>query len=108
MSEAKFQEMAEQGEKYAKAKATRIYLSEFRKSKKAILMSQYAVANPSSKLNQQEREAYAHSEYLELLEGLKIAVENEEAAKNELDVLKMRFEQWKENGYNKRAEMKLR
>lgn len=54
----------------AKAKADVVYLTEFRKSKKAILM-QEAQVNGLKTGQERESYAYAHSEYIELLEGLK-------------------------------------
>jgi len=62
---------------YAQAKAARVHLEQFRKSKKAILMID---AEKQGMKTGQEREAYAysHPEYLELLDGLKVAVEKEE------------------------------
>ena len=60
--------------KYAKAKANYVYLTEFRKSKKAMLM-QEAVDNGHKTGQERESYAYAHPEYLELLLGLKEAVE---------------------------------
>ena len=55
--------------KYAKAKSERVYLEEFRKSKKALLMKD-ALARGIEAANAQEREAYADIEYQELLTGL--------------------------------------
>ena len=60
--------------KFAKAKAERVYLEEYRKSLKAILMKQ----SMESAVNAQEREAYSHDDYVQLLHGLKEAVEIEE------------------------------
>ena len=60
--------------KLAKCKADRIYLEEFRKTKKAQLMATQ-IGDP---VNAQERYAYAHSEYLEVLEGLRAAIALEE------------------------------
>ena len=61
---------------YAKAKATRVHLEEFRKSKKALLMRD-AMLQGIEAANAQEREAYAHPEYVELLHGLAAAIEEE-------------------------------
>ena len=66
--------------KYAKAKAERMYLEEFRKTKKALLMKQAMEAGFESAVSQ-EREAYAHPEYQQLLQGLGIAIEQEESLK---------------------------
>ena len=49
---------------FAKAKAQRVYLEEFRKSKKALLMKD-ALAKGIEAANAQEREAYADPEYLQ-------------------------------------------
>ena len=59
---------------YAKAKADRMYLEEFRKSRKAQLM-----ANAGTEvLGKQETYAYAHADYIEILEGIREAVQKEE------------------------------
>ena len=58
----------------AKAKAERTYLIEFRKSKKAILIQQAGEGTAQSK----EAFAYSHPEYLEVLQGIRKAVEIEE------------------------------
>jgi len=63
--------------KYAKAKSERIYLDEFRRSKRALLM-QDAELHGYETSAAQERQAYSHPEYIKILEGLKIAVETEE------------------------------
>ena len=62
---------------YAKAKSERIYLEEFRKTKKALCM-QYAENNGVKTAAMQERDAYADTEYSKLLDALKHAVEEEE------------------------------
>ncbi|HHZ97174.1 MAG TPA: hypothetical protein EYN67_16870 [Flavobacteriales bacterium] len=58
----------------AKAKADEVYLREFRKSKKAMLMQE---GKDEGHKTGQEREsyAYAHPEYLELLDALRVATE---------------------------------
>ena len=48
--------------KFAKAKAERVYIEEYRKSLKAILMKR----SLETAVNAQEREAYSHQEYVEL------------------------------------------
>jgi hypothetical protein len=77
--------------KYAKAKAERVYLEQFRKTKKALLMKEHA-ALP---LAAQEREAYAHPDYLELLDGLKAATEIEEALRWQMVAAEARIEVWR-------------
>ena len=72
-------------EAYAQAKAQRVYLEEFRKSKKALMMKD-ALTRGIEAANAQEREAYAHPEYIALLEGLAAAIEKEETLKWHNDV----------------------
>ena len=62
------------GQEYAQAKANRVYLEEYRKSLKAILMKK----SGESTVSAQEREAYSHPDYLAHLDGLKAAVQVEE------------------------------
>jgi hypothetical protein len=76
---------------YAKAKAERIYLEEFRKSKKALLMQ----SSPHATAAMQERDAYAHPEYLGLLAALRVAVETEETARWMLTAAQARVEVWR-------------
>jgi hypothetical protein len=59
----------QQSPKFAVAKSQRIYLEEYRKTKKALLMKDAMTKGFDSAVSQ-EREAYAHPEYQELLEGL--------------------------------------
>ena len=76
---------------YAKAKAERVYLEEFRKSKKAMLMQIHG----DKPIGAQEREAYAHPEYIGLLAALKVAVEAEETARWTLVAAQARVEVWR-------------
>lgn len=90
---------------YAKHKAERIYLDEFRKSKKALLMKD-ALARGIEAANAQEREAYSHPEYLELLDGLAAATEIEEELKWKLEAARLRIDIWKTETYNNRMQDK--
>jgi hypothetical protein len=83
--------MAETAPKYAKAKAERVYLEEFRKSKKAVLMQ----AHGEKPIGAQEREAYAHPEYIGLLAALQVAVEAEETLRWMLVAAQTRVEVWR-------------
>jgi hypothetical protein len=76
---------------YAKAKAERVYLDEFRKSKKAILMQ----AHGEKPIGAQEREAYAHPEYIGLLAALQVAVEQEEKLRWMMVAAQTRVEVWR-------------
>lgn len=88
---------------YAKAKAERVHLEHFRKSKKALLMKQ-AEAEGVKAVNAQEAWAYAHPEYIELLEGLKEATEKEVFQHWRLKQREWRFEQYRTECANSRAE----
>jgi hypothetical protein len=88
--------------KYAQSKATRVQLEEYRKSKKAILMS-----NEEGTLGAKEIYAYAHPDYVELLFQIKEAIAQEEELRWKLEAAKLRVEVWKTEEYTKRVEMKL-
>jgi hypothetical protein len=88
-----------QGAEYAKAKAERVYLEEWRKSKKALLMKSSGVDSIAA----QEREAYSHPEYQEVLNGLKEAVEREESLRWGLGAAQARVELYRTESANNRA-----
>lgn len=90
---------------YAKAKAERVYLEEFRKSKKALLMRDAEIAGHKSAVAQ-EREAYASPDYLVVLEGLKAAVEEEETLRWRIVAAQAKIEAWRTIEANRRAEAK--
>jgi len=85
---------------FAKAKSERVYLEEFRKSKKAILMSQ----SNAEAANAREQYAYAHDEYLSLLDGLRAAVETEEKLRWDLIAAQARVEIWRTEQANNRGQ----
>jgi len=91
---------------YAKAKSQRVYLEEFRKTKKALLMKD-ALSNGIEAANAQEREAYAHPEYQELLKGLAEAIEIEERLKWNLEAARMRTDIWRTEQANNRMTDKV-
>lgn len=88
------------GKRFAQAKAQRIYLEEYRKSLKAILMKR----SVELAVNAQERDAYSNQEYLELLKGLKAAVEVEEEIRWGLVAAQARIEVWRSIEATNRAE----
>jgi len=88
---------------FAKAKAERSYLESFLKSKKALLMKECS----DSPVNAQEREAYAHPEYISLLEGLKQAVELEESLKWKISAAEIQIDIWRTQESTKRAMVKV-
>jgi predicted esterase YcpF (UPF0227 family) len=87
---------------YAKAKADRMYLEEFRKSRKAQLMSQAG----TEVLGKQETFAYAHPEYIQILEGIKQAVEKEETYRWMMTAAQAKIEVWRTQQYSARLEVK--
>jgi hypothetical protein len=80
--------------KYAKAKAARIYLDEFRRSKRALLMQDAELHGYDTSASQ-ERQAYSHPEYIQLLVGLKEAVEVEEKLRWQLIAAQMKIDIWR-------------
>ena len=62
---------------FGEAKAQRVYLEEYRKCKKALLMKD-ALKLGIESAAAQEREAYADPAYHQLLKGLAAAIEAEE------------------------------
>lgn len=86
--------------KFAKAKADRVFLEEFRKSKKALLMSE----STAEAANAREQYAYSHPEYIALLDGLKQAVEIEEKLRWDLVAAQARVEIWRTEQANARAQ----
>jgi hypothetical protein len=85
--------------KYAKAKADRVFIEEFRKSKKAILFQQ-ATSGP---IAERESFAYAHEEYQDLLKGLQAAVEIEETLRWQIEAARLKTEIWRTTQANNRA-----
>lgn len=90
---------------YAKAKAERIYLEEYRKTLKAVLMKR-ALASGFEAANAQEREAYADPDYKVLLEGLKTAIEAEESIRWGLVAAEAAIDVWRSKEASARQEVK--
>jgi hypothetical protein len=91
-----------QGAKFAEAKAHRIYLEEFRKSQKAMLMKK-AMAEGIKTVAAAEIEAYAEPAYIEILQGLQEAVEKEETLRWGLISAQARIEVYRTQSANDRA-----
>ena len=87
---------------YAKAKSDRMFLEEFRKSRKAQLASQAG----TEVLGKQETFAYAHPEYIEILDGIREAVEKEERFRWLMTAAQARIEVWRTEQYSARMEVK--
>ena len=86
--------------KFAAARAQRVYLEEFRKSKKAILMGESDEKSAVAR----EQYAYAHPDYVALLEGLKVAVTDEETMRWQLVAAQARVEIWRTQEASNRAQ----
>jgi hypothetical protein len=90
---------------YAKAKATRVYLEEFRKSKKALLMKDAERAGHNA-VSAQEREAYADEGYQDHLKSLQAAVESEEKLRWLMVAAQAKIEVWRTLESTRRVEAK--
>ena len=91
------------GAKYAEAKGHRVYLEEYRKSQKAMLMKS-AIADGRAKTSvAAEVEAYAAPEYVEVLKGLQAAVEREEELRWGLVSAQARIDVWRSNEASNRV-----
>ena len=88
------QEIRNKAAAFGKAKAQRVYLEEFRKSQKALLMKD-ALKMGFEAVNAQEREAYASPVYQKLLSGLAVAIEQEETFKWEIEAARLDIEIWR-------------
>ena len=81
----------ENAPKYAEAKSQRVYLENFLKVKKAQLM-QDCKNEPVSRA---EAYSLAHPDYLLIVEGIKIAMLEEEKLKYFLEAARLRAEIWR-------------
>ena len=83
---------------FAKAKGERVYLEEYRKTLKAMLMKSCGV----EAIGAQEREAYAHEDYRTHLLGLQASVEREESLKWRLIAAQAAIDIWRTQQANNR------
>lgn len=91
------------GKKYAEAKAHRVYLEEYRKSLKSILMKKAQADKRATSAAAAEMEAYADNEYLQFLKGLQAATEAEEALRWGLVSAQARIDCWRSEQANNRT-----
>ena len=96
-------EFRDAGDNYSTAKAHLVYVEDFKKSKIAILMKE-AQRLGIQTASGQEREAYAHKVYLELLDAIKSATETESKLKFLLRRIEMEIEVWRTTQANERME----
>jgi hypothetical protein len=101
--EARLHELRSMAEQFASAYAERSHLEEMKKSKLAILMKQAEVEGHKTTAAQ-EREARAHEDYIALLEGLKVATEQSEKLRWQLEVAKLGVAVWQTQQANERIE----
>lgn len=91
------------GRKYAEARAHRVYLEEFRKSQKAMLMKAALSDGRAKSAAVAEIEAYADPVYIEVLKGLEAAVEAEETFRWGLVSAQSRIDVWRSQEASNRA-----
>ena len=84
---------------FAQAKANRIYIEQFLKSKLALLMSESSETTMAGK----EMDAKKHQDYLNLLFGLKEAIATEEELKWKLISAQLAVEIYRTESANNRA-----
>lgn len=98
------QELRDLAKDFAAAKEDHVRLKEFRKVKKALLMKE-AMVDGIKTLQAQEREAYAHKEYLQVIKGLAIAAGEESRLFWVLKSTEIAFERWRSMEATRRTEM---
>lgn len=83
----------------AKFRAERIYMEEYRKSLKALLMKKFLHLPVSA----QEREAYAHEDYRRHIEIMATAIEKDERQRFLRESAKAKIDAWQTKSANLRA-----
>ena len=92
---------------YAKAKAETEYLKHFRKSKLAMLKAEYLKEDSKRSNAACDDLARASCEYIEVLVGLKAAIEASEAAFWELSISKAGIQIWQTQRADERAKQSI-
>ena len=82
----------------AQAKSNRLHLEEFRKAKKAELF----LHAPGGTVADKEAFAYSHPDYLALLDGYRVAVEEDERMRWMMEAAALRVEIWRTQSANNR------
>lgn len=85
--------MRDNAPKLAKAKADRIYLEQFRKTQKALLFQQ--APTDCKTIQSREAWAYSHDDYIEVIEGLREAVEVEEEIRWRMVAANLKVDVWR-------------
>ena len=87
---------------YAKAKADRVHIENFLR----VVKSRIFLKQDEGTQGAKEAVAYAHPDYVQQVDALKIATENEERLKYLIDAAKLKVEIFKTEEFTKRVEMK--
>jgi len=95
--------LTDNASKAAKARATREYLSEYRKSLKAILMA----SAPGDSVAAKEMAAYADPRYTAHLDALRMAIEDDERFRWLQVAAEAVIEVWRTGQANQRAQAKI-
>lgn len=85
--------------KLGEAKGKRVYLEEFRKSKKAMLILECSDSGVQAK----ESYAYAHPEFKEVIDGIRVATTEEITLQWQLEAAKLRVQIFQTESANNRA-----
>lgn len=93
--------LRDNAETAAAARAARLHLVEFRKSLKAKLMAQRQL----DPLGAQERYAYQHKEYLDLLDAMKLAIHEDEKNQWLMEAAKAKIDVWRSLNANLRPRL---
>lgn len=99
--------LKELGPLYAKAKADRSHVEFYRKSKKALLMIEAERDHGHKSAAMQERYAYAHDEYVALLDGLHAAIEEETRLEFRLKAADAAIRVWQTRAASARVEHRV-
>jgi hypothetical protein len=83
--------LRDNAEEYGRCKANVIYLQEFRKSKKSLLMNQSDLKTESAK----EAFAYAHQEYQDHLAAIRVAIEEYETMRWMMIAAQCKVDVWR-------------
>ena len=103
--EGTLQYLRDKAADYAKAKSDRVHIEQYRKSLKAQLMVK-AEGEGITAANKQEVFAYAHRDYIALLDGLQVAVHDETLLAHLMEAGRLRVEIWRTEQANNRVERK--
>lgn len=97
--QAAVEQMWKTAPRLAKAKAELVYMEEYRKSLKAILMK----ASGEKTSAAQETEAYSHPDYIKHLSGLQAATEAAEGLRWQMVTLEAAVEVWRSQEASNRS-----